>query len=89
MRTKTLAIAAGLMFAVSGAALAQTTAPDSAQKNLNNPGSVKSNAEKGMPERDAPAATGTTAAPGAPTVPGATAPSRSTTPNPAEPTPRR
>ncbi|AWN43373.1 hypothetical protein [Methylobacterium durans] len=64
---KTLATAAALSFALSGAALAQTTGGGSAEKNLNNPGSVKSNAEKGMPSRDVPTTLGT--APGAATAP--------------------
>jgi hypothetical protein len=76
MRATALAFAATL--ALTGAALAQaTTTPGSTvgspaggtERNLNNPGSVKSNAEKGMPGRDMPAATGTVApvAPGAAT----------------------
>ncbi|GJD48064.1 hypothetical protein OPKNFCMD_0780 [Methylobacterium crusticola] len=63
MRTVTLAIAASLAF--GGVALAQTTAPGSTERNMNNPASVKSNAEKGMPGRDLPASTGTVA-PGGP-----------------------
>ncbi len=84
MRSTTLALAATLT--LTGAAFAQTTtAPGSAESNMNNPGSVKSNAEKGMPERGAPAATGTVTAPApgiAPVAPGAgtstTAPSSPT-----------
>jgi len=46
---KTLALAAALSFAVAGAALAQTPAGGgSAEGNMNNPGSVKSNSEKRM-----------------------------------------
>jgi hypothetical protein len=73
MRSTTLALAATLAF--MGAAFAQTTtAPGSTESNMNNPGSVKSNAEKGLPERGAPAATGTVTAPttgAAPAAPGA------------------
>jgi hypothetical protein len=73
MRATALAFAATL--ALTGAAFAQaTTTPGSTvgspaggtERNLNNPGSVKSNAEKGMPARDMPGATGTVA----PTAPG-------------------
>ncbi|MBK3395086.1 MULTISPECIES: hypothetical protein [Methylobacterium] len=66
MRTALIALATTL--ALTGAALAQTGAPGSAENNLNNPASVKSNAEKGMPERDL--TTGTVA----PTAPGTMAP---------------
>ena len=46
---KTLALAAALSFAVAGAALAQTPAGGgSAEGNMNNPGSVKSNSETRM-----------------------------------------
>jgi hypothetical protein len=48
---KTLALAAALSFAVTGAALAQMPAGSgsgSAQSNMNNPGSVKSPSEKRM-----------------------------------------
>ncbi|QRE77448.1 hypothetical protein [Methylobacterium aquaticum] len=70
MRTTILALAA--TFALTGAALAQTGVPGSAENNLNNPASVKSNAEKGMPARDLPATTGTVT-PMAPVAPGAAA----------------
>ncbi|MBY0295611.1 MAG: hypothetical protein K2X71_06175 [Methylobacterium sp.] len=72
MRSTLLALAASV--ALTGAALAQTTAPGSAEQNMNNPGSVKSNAQKGMPQRDMPATTGTVTAPPA----GATADAPST-----------
>lgn len=90
MRSTALALAATL--ALTGAAFAQAapapattvgTPADSAEKNLNNPGSVKSNAEKGMPGRDMPGATGTVApaAPGgAGTGTGATMPPAGTAP---------
>jgi hypothetical protein len=45
---KTLALAAALSFAVTGAALAQMSGGGSAQSNMNNPGSVKSPSEKRM-----------------------------------------
>ena len=49
MRTKTFAIAASLVLSLSGSALAQTAAGGgSTEGNMNNPGSVKSNTEKGM-----------------------------------------
>ena len=49
MPMKTFALAAALTFTVAGAALAQTPAGgDSAEGNMNNPGSVKSNSEKSM-----------------------------------------
>ncbi|WP_407519919.1 hypothetical protein [Methylobacterium oryzisoli] len=63
MRATILALAASV--ALTGAALAQTAAPGSAERNMNNPGSVKSNAEKGMPERPGPGTTGTVTAPSA------------------------
>ncbi|WP_156655689.1 hypothetical protein, partial [Methylobacterium platani] len=61
MRSTLLALAATV--AMTGAALAQTGMPGSAENNMNNPGSVKSNAEKGMPERDLTTGTVTPAAP--------------------------
>ena len=51
MSIKTLALAAALTFAVTGAALAQMPAggdSGSAQRNMNNPGSVKSPSQKRM-----------------------------------------
>jgi len=49
MMMRTLTLAAALSFAVAGAALAQTPAGGgSAEGNMNNPGSVKSNSEKRM-----------------------------------------
>ncbi|WP_336488754.1 hypothetical protein [Methylobacterium nigriterrae] len=59
MHRKSVALAAVLLASLSGAALAQTGAAGSAEKNLNNPGSVKSNTEKGMPAKDGAATTGT------------------------------
>ncbi|KAB1071639.1 hypothetical protein [Methylobacterium planeticum] len=50
--------AAALTLALSGAAMAQTTG-GSTEGNMNSPGSVKSNSEKGMQSRDMPATTGT------------------------------
>ncbi|AWN46016.1 hypothetical protein DK419_06555 [Methylobacterium terrae] len=67
MRSTLLALAATV--ALTGAALAQAGVPGSAENNMNNPGSVKSNAEKGMPGRDMPATTGTVA----PVAPGSAA----------------
>ncbi|MFE1597770.1 hypothetical protein [Methylobacterium sp. ID0610] len=93
MRTKPMMLAGAMMVALGGAAVAQTTAPGSAERNMNNPGSVKSNAEKGMPERDAvaptgagPAATGTVTGTGAGTMPGG---DPRTAPKPTDPTPGR
>ncbi len=48
MSMKTLALAAALTFAVTGAALAQMPSGGSAQSNMNNPGSVKSPSQKRM-----------------------------------------
>ncbi|QGY01820.1 hypothetical protein MMSR116_07930 [Methylobacterium mesophilicum SR1.6/6] len=49
MMMKTFALAAALSLAVTGAALAQTSAGGgSAQGNINNPGSVKSPSQKRM-----------------------------------------
>ena len=62
MRSTLLALAATV--AMTGAALAQTGVPGSAENNMNNPGSVKSNAEKGMPNRDLTTGTVAPAAPG-------------------------
>ena len=62
MQSKTLALAATLTLALSGAALAQTPAGGGiAEGNMNNPGSVKSNSEKAA-ERTGSMGTG--AAPG-------------------------
>ncbi|RVU20156.1 hypothetical protein [Methylobacterium oryzihabitans] len=63
MRTTALVLAAAL--ALGGTAFAQSAMPGSAENNMNNPASVKSNAEKGMPGRDMPATTGTVTTPGA------------------------
>jgi hypothetical protein len=47
MNTKTMVLAASLVLSLSGAAWAQTRAGGgSAEGNVNNPGSVKSNSEK-------------------------------------------
>ncbi|MER2267648.1 hypothetical protein [Methylobacterium oxalidis] len=59
MRISSLALSALLVTSLSGAALAQAATAGSAEKNLNNPGSVKSNTEKGMPAKDGVATTGT------------------------------
>jgi hypothetical protein len=57
MRTTTLALAATLTLALTGSAFAQTPAGGgAAEGNMNNPGSVKSNSEKGM-ERSTGSAT--------------------------------
>jgi len=71
MRTKTLALAASLALALTGSAFAQTPAGGgAAEGNMNNPGSVKSNSEKGM-ERSTGSATMSPADPtGAVVVPG-------------------
>jgi hypothetical protein len=71
MRTTTLTLAASLALALTGSAFAQTPAGGgSTEGNMNNPGSVKSNSEKGM-ERSTGSATmapdgaaGSTMAPG-------------------------
>ncbi|WP_298964364.1 hypothetical protein [uncultured Methylobacterium sp.] len=68
MRTTALVLAATL--ALGGTAFAQSAMPGSAENNMNNPASVKSNAEKGMPGRDMPATTGTVT----PATPGMAAP---------------
>ena len=57
MQTKTLALAASLILSLTGASFAQTPAGGgSAEGNVNNPGSVKSNSEKAM-ERSTGSAT--------------------------------
>lgn len=62
MSIKSLTLAAALTFAVSAPALAQTPAGGgSAEGNMNNPGSVKSNSEKTMEQTGS---MGTGAAPG-------------------------
>jgi len=63
MRTTLLALTATL--ALTGAALAQTAVPGSAERTMNAPGSMRGNAETRMPERDL--TTGTVTAPGAAT----------------------
>ena len=71
MRRESLVVAAILgMTVLSGPVLAQTAAPGPTENNLNNPGSVKSDAEKGMPSTSgivapaAPVGTATGSAPG-------------------------
>ena len=57
---KTLALAAALTLAVSGAAMAQTAAGGgSAEGNMNSPGSVKSNSQKSMEGGSSSMSTGT------------------------------
>jgi hypothetical protein len=57
MRTMTLTLAATLALTLTGSAFAQTPAAGgAAEGNMNNPGSVKSNSEKGM-ERSTGSAT--------------------------------
>lgn len=72
MHTHSLAFATVLLVSVSGAALAQAGTAGSTEKNLNNPGSVKSNSEKGMPAKDGVITTSPTASPAAGTSTGAT-----------------
>jgi hypothetical protein len=72
MRTKTLALAASLAFALTGSAFAQTPAGGgSAEGNMNNPGSVKSNSEKGMERSTGSARMAPGGAGGSATMPGA------------------
>jgi hypothetical protein len=60
MSMKTLTLATALTFAVFGAAVAQTAAGGgSAEGNMNNPGSVKSNSEKSMGAGTGSVTTGT------------------------------
>jgi hypothetical protein len=80
MPPKTLALTVSFALALSGTAFAQTTAPGTAEKNLNNPGSVKSASEKGMPESGA-AGTTSTVAPTAPMSTGTGAGATSTEQN--------
>ena len=64
MTMKVIALAGSLAIALTGSALAQTPAGGgSAEGNMNNPGSVKSNSEKTMERSGAPASTGSTMAP--------------------------
>jgi hypothetical protein len=72
MQTRTIALATALTLAFSGAALAQTpSGGGSAEGNMNNPGSVKSNSDKSM-ERATGSTTGSTTGTGmAPAAPGA------------------
>ena len=76
MRINSLALATVLLASLSGAALAQTGTAGSTEKNLNNPGSVKSNTEKGVPAKDGVVTTGT-----------ATGAAKSTSPNAAKTAP--
>ena len=60
MPMKTLALAAAVTLAASGAVMAQTaTGGGSAEGNMNNPGSVKSNSEKSMSTGSGSMTTGT------------------------------
>ena len=70
MQTKTLAMAAVFMLTLGGAALAQTPAGGSAERNLNNPGSVKSNSEKMDERATGPATSGVTNSTGSTMAPG-------------------
>ena len=66
MQTKTIVLAASLILSITGASVAQTPAGGgSAEGNLNNPGSVKSNSEKVMERSTGSAAGGAAAVPGA------------------------
>lgn len=66
MHTKTFALATSLLLSLTGATLAQTPAGGgSAEGNVNNPGSVKSNSEKAMERSTGSATGGATAVPGA------------------------
>lgn len=57
MQTKTIALAASLILSLTGSSFAQTPAGGgSTEGNMNNPGSVKSNSERGM-ERSTGSAT--------------------------------
>lgn len=47
MRKTPFAIATTLTLSITGAALAQTGSPKTATDTMNNPGSVKSNSDKG------------------------------------------
>ncbi|MGY2051574.1 hypothetical protein [Methylobacterium sp. JK268] len=89
MRTTAMALAGALVVGLGGAALAQAPAPGgSTERNMNNPASVKSNAEKGMPGRDTPVAgTAPTAGPAATGT--VTSPATGTVPKPTDPTPNR
>lgn len=84
MRTKTFALATSLALALTGSAFAQTPAGGgSTEGNMNNPGSVKSNSEKGMERTTgsatmAPGSTGSTMAPGATTGAATTVPMEKT-----------
>jgi hypothetical protein len=80
MRSPIVALAASLIMALIGPALAQTSSPPgSVESNMNNPGSVKSNEEKrgealtGVPGTTAPATTGTSTVPSVQVVPNGTA----------------
>jgi hypothetical protein len=60
MRTKTLALATSLALALTSPAFAQTAVGSgSAEGSMNNPGSVKSNSEKGMERSTGSSTSGT------------------------------
>ena len=66
MHTKTFALAATLILSLSGPSLAQTAAGGgSTEGNMKNPGSVKSNSEKGMERSTGSVSGGAAAVPGA------------------------
>ena len=72
MRTTTFALATSLALALTGSAFAQTPAGGgSAEGNMNNPGSVKSNSEKGMERSTGSATMAPSSASGSATMPGA------------------
>jgi hypothetical protein len=71
MRINSLTLATVLLASLSGAASAQTGTAGSTEKNLNNPGSVKSNTEKGVPAKDGVTTTGPTTGAATGTSPGA------------------
>ncbi|KAB1072616.1 hypothetical protein [Methylobacterium planeticum] len=48
MRMTTIALATATILGLSGSAYAQTATGGSTERNMTNPGSVKSNSEKGM-----------------------------------------
>lgn len=70
MNTKLVTFFAAATLSLTGAAWAQTpVGGGSAEGNMNSPGSVKSNSEKGMPETASPTAGAGTGAAVAPTAP--------------------
>ena len=65
MRTTTISLETAMILALSGSAFAQTaTGGGSAERNMTNPGSVKSNSEKGMERSMGTTAPGTAGAAG-------------------------